>query len=90
MGIGGVVSAIVVGAVVGYVGRFIAPRRLRRGDLGMILTVIIGIVAAVLGTSAANGLDVHRWVAVFAIQLLFAALFVVGFAQLSRGRDRAR
>lgn len=85
MTIGGVLSAVLVGLVIGYLGRFIAPKS-RRGDLGLIITILIGIVAAVLGTAAARGLDVHRFLVVFAIQLLFAALFVTGFAAISRRR----
>lgn len=86
MGIGGVLSAILVGLVIGYLARFIVPRRRRGGDIGMILTILIGIVAAVLGTAVSGWLDNDRFVITFAIQLLFAALFVTGFAQLTRRR----
>lgn len=84
MSIGGVLSAVVVGLVIGYLGRFIAPKRRRGGDIGLILTVLIGIVAAVVGTAVADWLGTERFVITFAIQLLFAALFVTGFAQLGR------
>jgi uncharacterized membrane protein YeaQ/YmgE (transglycosylase-associated protein family) len=85
MTIGGVLSAIGVGLVIGYLGRFVAPKS-RRGELGLVLTIVIGIVSAVLGTAAARGLDIHRFGIVFAIQVLVAALFVCAFSMLVRGR----
>lgn len=81
--VGGVLSAIGVGLIIGYLGRFIAPKK-RRGELGMLITIVIGIVAAVLGTQAADSLNVHRFVGVFAIQVLLAALFVCAFSLLTR------
>lgn len=86
MGIGGVLSAVLVGLVIGYLGRFIAPKRRRGGDIGMILTILIGIVAAVLGTAVSGWLSTDRSIITFAIQLLFSALFVTGFAQVGRSR----
>lgn len=86
MGIGGVLSAVLVGLVIGYLGRFIAPKRRRGGDIGMILTILIGIVAAVLGTAVSSWLSTDRSIITFAIQLLFSALFVTGFAQVGRSR----
>lgn len=87
MGIGGVLSAILVGLVIGYLGRFIMPRRRRGGgEIGLVLTILIGIVAAVVGTAVADWLNNDRFLITFAIQLLFAALFVTGFAQLGRRR----
>lgn len=86
MGIGGVLSAILVGVVIGYLGRFIAPKSRRRSDIGMLLTIVIGIVAAVAGTALADQMDADRFIVVFAIQLLCAALFVTLFGQLGRSR----
>jgi uncharacterized membrane protein YeaQ/YmgE (transglycosylase-associated protein family) len=86
MTIGGWLSAIGVGLVIGYIGRFVAPKS-RGHDIGLVLTVFIGIVAALLGTTAAKYLHVHAFVLVFAIQVVVAALFVCGFARLTRRNE---
>lgn len=83
MTIGGWLSAIGVGLVIGYLGRFVAPKS-RGHDIGMLLTILIGVVAAALGTTAAKYLHVHAFVPVFAIQVVVAALFVSAFARLDR------
>jgi len=83
MTIGGWLSAIVVGLVIGYLGRIIAPNNRGRG-IGMLLTILIGIVSALVGTSAARYLHVHAYGLVFVIQVVLAALFVTAFARLNR------
>ena len=83
MTVGGFFSALLVGIVLGYLGRWLAPGRPRGARLGLLLTILIGIVAALAGTAIANGLDLHRFIAVFAIQVVAAALFVTLFRRLS-------
>ena len=55
MGIGGIISAIVVGLIIGLLGRLFAPGRQR---ISILLTVVIGIVAALLGTWIAQNIGV--------------------------------
>jgi uncharacterized membrane protein YeaQ/YmgE (transglycosylase-associated protein family) len=83
MGIGGWISAILVGLVIGYLGRIVAPRN-HGPRPGFLLTILIGIVAAVAGTAAGRGLHVHAFAAIFALQLVCAAVFVTGFGRLAR------
>jgi uncharacterized membrane protein YeaQ/YmgE (transglycosylase-associated protein family) len=47
MQVSGVVTAILVGALIGIIGRLVVPGRQR---IGIILTLLIGIGAALLGT----------------------------------------
>jgi uncharacterized membrane protein YeaQ/YmgE (transglycosylase-associated protein family) len=56
MQVTGIVSAIVIGALVGVLGRLVLPGRQR---IGIFVTLIIGIGAALLGTLVARqfGLD---------------------------------
>ncbi|HSV65329.1 MAG TPA: GlsB/YeaQ/YmgE family stress response membrane protein [Mycobacteriales bacterium] len=82
MTVGGWVSAVLVGIVIGYLGRVIAPKSRGGAQLGLLLTILIGIVAAVVGTAVANAADVHRFILVFPIQLVAAALFVTAFRRL--------
>ncbi|MFF8730984.1 GlsB/YeaQ/YmgE family stress response membrane protein [Streptomyces sp. NPDC015171] len=86
MEISGVVSAIVIGLVIGVLGRLVVPGRQR---IGVLWTVVVGIVAALLGSAIAAGFGVADtdgpdWVEWF-IQIALAA---VGVAALDRGRAR--
>ena len=64
MKVSDILSAILVGALVGLLGRLVLPGRQR---LGAFATFIIGIAAAVLGLFIARGLNVddhapaHLW-----------------------------
>lgn len=87
----GILSAILIGIVVGTLGRLILPGR---QNIGVIATVAVGVLAALLGTWAAKALGIENnamahfdWNAVgwhwkwswaeLGVQLLFA---VVGIA----------
>jgi uncharacterized membrane protein YeaQ/YmgE (transglycosylase-associated protein family) len=84
MTVGGFFSGLIVGIVIGYLGRWLAPGRSRgKPRLGFLLTILIGIVAALAGTAIAHQLDQDRFIAVFPIQLVAAALFVTGFRALA-------
>ncbi|MDQ0380519.1 GlsB/YeaQ/YmgE family stress response membrane protein [Amycolatopsis thermophila] len=52
MTITGIISALVVGLVIGVLGRLLAPGKQR---IPMWLTIVIGIVAAFVGTAIARG-----------------------------------
>ncbi|MFJ8823424.1 GlsB/YeaQ/YmgE family stress response membrane protein [Streptomyces sp. NPDC102467] len=86
MEISGILSAIVIGIVIGVLGRLALPGRQR---IGILATVAVGIVAALLGSAIAAGFDVADtkgvdWVE-WVIQIGLAAL---GVALLDRGRLR--
>ena len=83
MSLGGFFSAVIVGVVIGFLGRWLAPGRSRGARIGPLLTILIGIVAALAGTAVAHGLDQDRFIAVFPIQVVAAALFVTAFHRLS-------
>ena len=51
MHVTGIVSAVLIGALIGVLGRLILPGRQR---IGIFVTLIIGIGAALLGTLVAN------------------------------------
>jgi len=88
MEISGIISAIVIGIVIGVLGRLIVPGRQR---VGILLTIGVGIVAALVGSALAayfgvgdtKGVDWAEWL----IQLLLAAL---GVAALDRSKRRRR
>lgn len=76
MDIGGIFSAIVAGFVIGGLGRLLAPGK---GRLGLILTLFVGIVGALVGTAIAEGVDVKGFWLTLVIQIVAAALLVSAF-----------
>ena len=55
MTITGVISAILIGAVIGVLGRLVLPGK---QPIGMLLTVLVGIVSAFIGTALARAMGV--------------------------------
>lgn len=87
MHITGFLTAIVFGAIVGILGRLVVPGR---QHIGVLLTVVIGIVAALLGTLVAGLLGVSNtkgvdWIEI-GIQIVFAAVGVALVAGLTNRR----
>jgi uncharacterized membrane protein YeaQ/YmgE (transglycosylase-associated protein family) len=77
----GIITAIIIGAIVGVLGRLVVPGR---QYIGVWLTVIVGIIAALLGTVIANALGVNNTPGVDWIELLIqVGLAAVGVAIVS-------
>ena len=55
MTITGVISAILIGIVVGVIGRLLVPGR---QPIGWLITIGVGIIAAFLGTAIARALGI--------------------------------
>jgi|SRR5215213_8314382 len=55
MTITGVITAILIGIVVGVLGRLVVPGR---QNIGMLLTIVVGIVSAFIGTAIARALGI--------------------------------
>jgi uncharacterized membrane protein YeaQ/YmgE (transglycosylase-associated protein family) len=89
MTVGGIISAIVVGLIIGALGRLVVPGK---QHIPIWLTIVIGIVAALIGTALARaagwadtgGVD---WIEV-AIQVVLAAVGVWGVAGFYSRRSR--
>ncbi|MCV7065221.1 GlsB/YeaQ/YmgE family stress response membrane protein [Mycolicibacterium farcinogenes] len=89
MTISGILSAILIGIVVGAIGRLIVPGR---QPIGLIVTILVGIVSAFIGSAIAraigiptvtNGID---WLELL-VQVIVAAIGVAIAAALM-GRRR--
>ncbi|ALC19501.1 GlsB/YeaQ/YmgE family stress response membrane protein [Streptomyces pristinaespiralis] len=82
MEISGIISAILIGTLIGVLGRLVVPGR---QHIGILWTIVVGIAAAFLGTALAaafgdadtDGVDWVEW-------LFQIALAAVGVAALSR------
>jgi uncharacterized membrane protein YeaQ/YmgE (transglycosylase-associated protein family) len=88
MTITGIVTAILIGIVVGVLGRLLLPGK---QPIGMLVTILVGIVAAFLGTAlaraigiptATNGID---WLELL-VQVIVAAVGVAIVASLTGKR----
>jgi uncharacterized membrane protein YeaQ/YmgE (transglycosylase-associated protein family) len=81
-----IVMAIIVGAIIGIIGRLVLPGR---QNIGMLATVGVGIVAAIVGTLIAGALGVRETPGIDWIQLIIQiALAAIGVALVSGGARR--
>ncbi|MET8646941.1 GlsB/YeaQ/YmgE family stress response membrane protein [Streptomyces sp. NPDC004096] len=86
MEISSVISAIVIGIVIGVLGRLVVPGR---QHIGILWTIVIGIVAAFIGTAIAAGIGVADTDGVDWIEwLIQIALAALGVAALSKVKVR--
>ena len=83
----GILSAIVIGAIIGVLGRLFARGKQR---IGVLMTILVGIAAALVGTFLASLIGVKDtkgvdWIEL-ALQIGLAVVFVVAVS----GRRRRR
>lgn len=77
MTITGIITAIVIGAIIGFVGRLVAPGK---QNIPIWLTIVVGIVAAFIGTFIAGLFNVANtggidWIELI-LQIVVAAIGV--------------
>jgi uncharacterized membrane protein YeaQ/YmgE (transglycosylase-associated protein family) len=88
MSIQTILGAIVIGAIIGALGRLVLPGR---QPIGWILTVVVGIVAALIGTALAQYLGVATTDGIDWIELVMqVVLAVVGVGLVAGLRGRTR
>ena len=86
MEVTGIITAIVIGLIIGALGRLVVPGK---QDIPIWLTMLIGVVAALIGTFLAAALGVANtrgidWIELL-IQVILAAIGVAIIAGV-RGR----
>ncbi|AFM17145.1 putative membrane protein [Mycolicibacterium chubuense NBB4] len=90
MTITGIISAILIGIVVGVLGRLVLPGK---QPIGMLLTILVGIVSAFIGTAIARAVGIPTatsgvdWLELL-VQVVVAAAGVALVAALM-GRRRS-
>jgi uncharacterized membrane protein YeaQ/YmgE (transglycosylase-associated protein family) len=87
----GIISAIVVGLIIGALGRLVVPGK---QNIPIWLTIVVGIVAALIGTFIARFLGVadtrgFDWIELI-IQIVLAAIGVILAANLYSRRGIQR
>ena len=80
-----ILGAIIVGLLIGGLGRLAVPGR---QPIGCLMTLLIGILGAVGGLAIANAADVHQRFLVLCCQVGVAALGVLIASNLGRPRRR--
>ncbi|MCX4767475.1 GlsB/YeaQ/YmgE family stress response membrane protein [Streptomyces sp. NBC_01275] len=86
MEIDGIISAVLIGVIVGVLGRLVVPGRQR---IGILWTILVGIVAALIGSAIAAGFGVADTKGVDWIEwLIQIGLAAVGVAALDRSKAR--
>lgn len=86
MEITGIISAIVFGAAIGGLGRLVVPGR---QQLSLLVTILVGIVAAVAGTGVAGIIGVADTSGIDWTELALQIIFAGGGVSLLSGA-RAR
>jgi uncharacterized membrane protein YeaQ/YmgE (transglycosylase-associated protein family) len=89
MTITGIISAILIGIVVGVIGRLLVPGK---QPIGMLVTVLVGIVSAFIGTAIARAMGITAVAGQFnwgelLVQVIVAALGVALVSALMRRRQ---
>jgi uncharacterized membrane protein YeaQ/YmgE (transglycosylase-associated protein family) len=86
MEISGIISALIVGLIIGALGRLVVPGRQK---ISIWLTLLIGIVAALLGTLLAAAVDVAETPGIDWVELVLqVGLAAAGVALLEGFRGR--
>ncbi|MCT9108985.1 MULTISPECIES: GlsB/YeaQ/YmgE family stress response membrane protein [Streptomyces] len=86
MEISGIISAILIGIIIGILGRLVVPGRQR---IGILWTILVGIVAAFIGSGIAAAFGVANTKGVDWIEwLIQIGLAAVGVAALDRVKVR--
>ncbi|MEU8820440.1 GlsB/YeaQ/YmgE family stress response membrane protein [Actinoplanes sp. NPDC048796] len=78
----GLISAVIVGLIIGALGRLVVPGR---QNIPLWLTILIGIVAAVLGTFIAAAMGVAETPGVDWIELVVQVILAAAGVSLVSG-----
>jgi uncharacterized membrane protein YeaQ/YmgE (transglycosylase-associated protein family) len=91
MTITGIITAIIIGAIIGALGRLVVPGK---QNIPIWLTIVIGIVAALIGTFIARAFGVAStggidWIEIL-LQIVVAAIGVYAVAAMYGRRGVTR
>ncbi|WP_456824556.1 GlsB/YeaQ/YmgE family stress response membrane protein [Cellulomonas sp. P5_E12] len=83
----GIISAIVIGAIIGVLGRLVVRGK---QNISILVTIIVGIVAALLGTWLASLVGVETTDGIDWIELLFQIVLAAIGVSIVAGSVRRR
>ncbi|OZB89235.1 MAG: transglycosylase [Microbacterium sp. 14-71-5] len=84
----GIISAIIIGLIIGALGRLLVRGR---QHISILVTILVGIVAALIGSWIASLLNVNNTPGIDWIELLIqVVLAAIGVSLVSGGAGRRR
>ncbi len=83
MGIGDIIVLIIIGLIIGALARLVVPGR---NPIGLLMTLLLGVVGAVVGGLIANAVGIDSAIVRFLIALAIAAVLVFALTGFQRGR----
>ena len=90
MTVTGIIMAIIIGAIIGALGRLVVPGR---QPIPIWLTIVVGIVAALIGSAIARSLGFANTAGIdwreLIVQVILAAIGVVIVSNLYARRGRS-
>ena len=87
MEITGLISALIIGVIIGGLGRLVVPGK---QHVSLLATILVGIVAALLGTAAATVLGVAETSGIDWIELALQVGLAGAGVSVLAGRSRAK
>jgi len=88
MTIGGIITAIVIGAIIGALARLVLPGK---QNISILLTIVVGIISAIIGTLLAQAVGVADTPGVDWIELILqVAVAAVGVTVVGSLNGRRR
>jgi uncharacterized membrane protein YeaQ/YmgE (transglycosylase-associated protein family) len=83
--VGGIISALVTGLIIGALARLVLPGK---QPIGVLLTIGLGLIGALLGGYVADSFTQNFWV-ILLVQVAVAAILVAILSAFLAGRSRA-
>lgn len=81
----GIIGAIIVGAIIGFVARLVLPGR---QTISPVVTVILGILGGLIGSWLTHALlSSSNWILEFIVGVVVAVLLIIGYG-LAVGRKQ--
>ncbi len=85
MGFLDIIGLIIIGLIIGALARLVVPGS---NPIGLLMTLLLGVVGAVVGGLIANAVGIDSAIVRFLIALAVAAVLVFAVTAFQRGRTR--
>ncbi|MEW9265259.1 GlsB/YeaQ/YmgE family stress response membrane protein [Kineococcus endophyticus] len=87
MSVTGIITAIIVGLIIGALARLVMPGK---QNISIVLTIVVGIVAALIGTALSRAVGVNTTGFSFLQLVIQVIIAVIGVGIVGALRGRAR
>ena len=85
MGFLDIIGLIIIGLIIGALARLVVPGS---NPIGLLMTLLLGVVGAVVGGLIANAVGFDSLIVIFLIALAVAAVLVFAVTSFQRGRTK--